>query len=69
MVNLGQFNRAYREEVLSLYVFHSLSEVREITNWWMNDYNELRPHDSLGDLTPSDYMIRYIGNSTLQLST
>ena len=66
---IERFNRTYREEVLSLYVFRSLSEVREITYWWMNDYNELRPHDSLGDLTPSDYMIRYTGNSTLQLST
>lgn len=65
---IERFNRTYREEVLSLYVFRSLSEVRETTYWWMNDYNELRPHDALGDLTPADYMQRYTENSTFELS-
>ncbi len=65
---IERFNRTYREEVLSLYLFRNLKEVREITYWWMNDYNELRPHDALGDMTPSDYMLRYTGNSTFKLS-
>ena len=66
---IERFNRTYREEVLSLYVFRSLNEVREITYWWRNDYNEVRPHDALGDLTPSDCMAHYTRNSTLQMST
>jgi putative transposase len=66
---IERFNRTYREEILSLYVFQSLSQVREITYWWMNDYNELRPHDALGDLTPADYMTRYTRNSTYEMST
>jgi len=66
---IERFNRTYREELLSLYLFNNLSEVREATYWWRNDYNELRPHDSLGNMTPAEYMENYSRNSTLELST
>lgn len=54
-----RFNRTYREEILDMYVFGSLSEVREITEKWMPEYNEERPHDSLGDLTPWEYLAKH----------
>jgi len=52
-----RFNRTYRTEVLDMYAFRRLSEVREITNSWIREYNEERPHDSLGDLTPREYLM------------
>jgi putative transposase len=66
---IERFNRTYRDEVLSLYLFRNLAEVREITYWWMIDYNESRPHDSLDDMTPVEVMERYNRNSILKLST
>jgi len=42
--------------------------VREAAYWWMIEYNEERPHDSLGDLTPVEHYAKYTGNSSLQLS-
>jgi putative transposase len=66
---IERFNRTYREEVLSLYLFRNLAEVRETTYWWMIEYNEDRPHDSLGDKTPKEYMQLNAENSTLELST
>ena len=66
---IERFNRTYREEVLNQYLFESLAQVREITYWWMIDYNEQRPHDALGDLTPAEYIAQNVGTSTLQLST
>ena len=50
------FNRTYREDVLDQYWFDNLDEVREITGEWMNMYNGQRPHSSLGDQTPWEYM-------------
>jgi putative transposase len=52
-----RFNRTYRTEVLNMYAFRRLSEVREITDNWIREYNEERPHDSLGDLTPREYLM------------
>ena len=49
------WHRAYREEVLNAYLFDSMSEVREITERWIERYNEIRPHNALGSLPPARY--------------
>ncbi len=38
-----------------MYVFKTLSEVRTITEEWLDQYNEERPHKALGDLTPFEF--------------
>ncbi len=65
---IERFNRTYRDELLNQYLFASLEDAREATYWWMLEYNEERPHDSLGDLTPSEMRLQTARNSTLQLS-
>ena len=51
-----RFNRTYREAVLDMYIFHTLNEVREQTEKWLIEYNEHRPHESLGNLTPREFL-------------
>jgi putative transposase len=52
---IERFNRTYRNEVLDCYLFESLTEVRELTESWMVEYNYERPHESLNDLPPKVY--------------
>jgi putative transposase len=40
---IERFNKTYREEVLSAYVFDSLEQVREITETWLLEYNQEPP--------------------------
>lgn len=53
---IERFNRTYREDVLDQYWFYDLDEVRNITDEWMNMYNGERPHSSLGNKTPWEFM-------------
>lgn len=56
---IERFNRTYRTEMLNMYVFKTLSKVRDLTEKWMKEYNHGRPHDSLDDMTPWDYLARH----------
>ena len=56
---IERFNRTFRHNVLDLYLFNDLEEVREAAHRFLVDYNERRPHDSLGDLPPAVYRRQY----------
>ena len=65
---IERFNRTMRHEVLDAYLFESLDQVREITSNWRVDYNESRPHDALGGMTPADFRMKVSSrNSILEL--
>jgi len=50
-----RFNRTFREDVLDAYLFSSLQEARDITEEWIEEYNAIRPHEALGNLSPYQY--------------
>ena len=54
---IERFNRTYRDELLDLYIFTNLNELIEMTNDWIKLYNTERPHDSLNDMTPTEYKL------------
>ena len=48
-----RFNGSLRDECLNLEYFHTLKEARVIIGQWMNEYNHIRPHSSLGYCPPA----------------
>jgi len=52
---IESFNRRLRDECLNEHVFVSLGAARGIIEAWRHDYNHLRPHSSLGALTPIEF--------------
>ena len=52
-------NGSMRRELLNAYLFNSLAEVRCLSEEWRIDYNEERPHKSLGYQSPLRYAEQY----------
>lgn len=61
-----RFNRTFRSEVLDAYLFDDLNQVRTITDNWITEYNNDRPHDSLEGLTPVKYRKKYLSFHSLE---
>jgi putative transposase len=52
---IQSFNGKLRDEGLNEHWFISLGEARETIEAWRRDYNEVRPHTSLGNRTPQEF--------------
>jgi putative transposase len=49
------FNGKFRDECLSMEWFRSRTEAKVVIEDWRRTYNEVRPHSSLGKLTPGAF--------------
>ena len=52
---IESFNGRLRDECLNGELFLSLVDAREKLEAWRRDYNEHRPHSSIGNLTPVEF--------------
>ena len=50
---IESFNGRLRDELLNEQVFDTLDDARRRLALWRHDYNHVRPHSSLGGLTPA----------------
>jgi putative transposase len=68
---IERFNRSFRNEVLDAHLFNAVSDVQQAADDWLIDYNEYRPHESLGDVPPEVFKPRVFNAvvSTSELST
>jgi len=52
---IESFNGKFRDECLNQHYFSNLHEARETIEMWREDYNTVRPHQSLNNLTPQEF--------------
>lgn len=52
---IESFNGSFRDECLNVNWFQTLGDAKAKIETWRKEYNEFRPHSSLGDLTPRDF--------------
>lgn len=52
------FNGRLREECLNQHVFADLRAANDLIRSWYEDYNHVRPHSSLGGLSPIQALVR-----------
>ena len=54
--HIESFNGRLRDECLNVHQFVSLAYARQKIEAWRRDYNQVRPHSSLGHLTPNEFI-------------
>lgn len=53
---IESFNGKFRDECLNEHWFANLKHAQQIIENWRIEYNEVRPHSSLGDKTPYEFV-------------
>lgn len=53
------FNAMFRDGCLDRWLFYSVQEARKVTESWVAEYNQERPHGSLGGQTPQVFMHKH----------
>jgi putative transposase len=52
---IESFNGTFRDDCLNMHWFTSLADAAQTIEAWRREYNEARPHSSLGGLTPAEF--------------
>jgi len=61
---IESFNGRFRDECLNDHHFNNLAHARVLIGQWRRDYNEVRPHSSLGRIPPAEFAALYRSNSS-----
>jgi len=63
---IESFNGRVRDELLNVEEFFTLTEAQVIIEDWRIEYNNYRPHSSLGQLTPLEFVAKWNATKELQ---
>lgn len=56
---IESFNGKFRDECLNDHYFNTLAHARAVIAAWRRDYNETRPHSSIGRIPPAEFAARH----------
>ena len=56
---IESFNGRLRQECLNQNWFTTLDDAQQIVEAWREDYNQLRPHSSLKQQTPHEFVVHW----------
>lgn len=62
---IESFHDKFRDECLNENYFLDLHEAKEVIENWRIEYNTVRPHESLDQLTPEEFVKKYEQNKNL----
>jgi putative transposase len=56
---IESFNGKFRDECLNEHWFQNLPQARQVISDWCQDYNEVRPHGTIGRIPPAEFAARH----------
>lgn len=56
---IERLNRTFREDILDSYLFDAVEQAQEFANQWIWMYNNERPHESIQNLPPRQFLLKY----------
>jgi putative transposase len=56
---IESFNGKFRDECLNDHYFNNLAHARTVIAEWRRDYNETRPHSSIGRIPPAQFAAQH----------
>lgn len=59
-------NGRIRDECLNEHVFEGLAHARQIIAAWRDDYNNVRPHGSIGNMPPTTYRVSLLSTLAVE---
>lgn len=57
------FNGRFRDECLNIEWFRTRPEARVVIETWRRHYNAVRPHSSLGYMTPTEFRVHHLSTN------
>lgn len=65
---IESFNGKFRDECLNEHWFISMRHARQVIEGWRQEYNDERPHSSLGYLTPNRFADNFLTADSMSIS-